>query len=227
MAENFDTEIILKEILSVFQKYAIPVNTIALNISLSDQDFDVVFPHLKDYKAGNFYRSLVVNDIPTTLQAKRRIPFDKLVQWSEENVLPFAQEVATEVEQKFEGIEAKVHVGQATGELDLPIQYSYDISVECRLRDVTEIEGNTVELAFGLQQRDATSYPTVYGHVGWLVDEEGEGDFGLDTVFSLFPWKQEVTWGILDGVHGVKSYFQYLRHHLIEEVQSICKDETP
>ena len=222
MTNDFNAEVVLKEILAVLERYAVPVSTMVLDVSLLEEDFEVVFPQLKEYKAGVFYKSLAVNDIPATLRVKRRMPFGEIVQWLEQNVLPFVQNVAAEIEQRFEGITATVHTNRT--ENGVPNQYSYHISIECRLRDVAEIEFNTVMLSVGVTQYDGASYPMIYGHVGWLVDEESGGDFGIDLVTNLFPRKLEVHPGILDEL---KRSLPRLDRDLRREVERISKNQVP
>src|SRR4051794_36071792 len=55
MTSNFDTETILQEMLAVLEKHAVPVKSVALNLSFLSQDFEATFPHIKEYKAGRFY----------------------------------------------------------------------------------------------------------------------------------------------------------------------------
>ena len=138
MTDNLDAKVLLQEISAVLEEHLAPISTVALDISLLDQDFEVVFPQLKEYKAGVFYKSLLVNDIPTTLRVKRRIPFDEIAEWLEQNVLPFAQDVAAEIEQEFVDVEARAYARRADNHPRLPNDYSYHISIDCRSRDARD-----------------------------------------------------------------------------------------
>lgn len=221
--ETIDAEVILKEILEVFEKYSVPVNTVEVDFSLLDQDFDLMFPHLREYKSGIFYKSLVIDGKPATLRAGRRYPFDELVKWFEQHVLPLAQDIATDIQREFQDVIAQVRVTHHENETGRNgVEYYYRISVTCRRRGMPMIEErNSVELSVGLRQFDATSYPTIYGYVGWLVDKESGNDWAIETVADLFPSNNKVELHGLDYLkRSLPSLRQYLWRELEEHLQS-------
>jgi hypothetical protein len=218
-AETILKEAILKVIIHNLEKHSIPVKTVALDISLLTQDFEMIFPQLKDYKAGVFYRHFVIEGIPTTLHAKRRIPFDEIVKWLELNILPFVKELTTEVEQEFENIKTHFQVSHRDDSTKSVGRYNYSINIDCRRRDEPQVrEGNTITMSVGVSQYDAASYPILYGFVGWLVDEESGGDFGLDTVFNLNPLNLEVHEGALNQL---KKLLPTIRQYLLKEIPKL------
>jgi hypothetical protein len=211
VAHNFDTEIILQEILAVLEKQGVSAKSVAVDISLLPQDFETVFPQLKGYEAGIFYRPLVIHNIPVTLQVKRRIQFDDIVHWLEKQVLPFVINAAEEIKHSFADVATKVHVNRRDNDPHSTRQYSYLIDLSCHLGGKAQIGAKTVLLSIDLAQFDATSYPEIHASVGWLIDEENDGSFGLDLVYNLFSGNQEVHEGILQMV---KSSLPDLYQHL-------------
>jgi glutamine synthetase len=133
MSDAIDTEAILREIVEVLEKHSIPAHTVEVNFSLLDQDFDLVFPQLSDYKAGIFYRSLVIDSIPATLRAGRRCPFDELAKSFEQNVLPLAQVIATDIEKEFQEVKAHIHVSHHEHDSR---RLHYGIIVACRRGEI-------------------------------------------------------------------------------------------
>lgn len=224
MNETINTEVVLKEIAEVLKRHSIPYNTLFVDISLLNEDFDQIFPQLKDYKAGVFYKSLPVNNTPATFQAKRRIPFDEIVEWLRQNILPIIDKIATDVEQDNNDVNAKVNISYQLDNPMLPHMYRYMIDIECRRKDEPKIsEGNTVTLSIVAHQRDSTSYPTIDSFVGWLVDEESGGDFGLDIVErGTFP-QQEIHEGVLNQM---KHSLSYLEKRLKIETQKLHRNSN-
>lgn len=78
MKDNFDVEVVLREVLEVLQRHSIPIETAALNVSLLDPHFDEQFPQLQTYKAGHFHRPMVVDNIPMLFRAQRRFHSTRL-----------------------------------------------------------------------------------------------------------------------------------------------------
>ncbi len=219
MDDKIDSEAILIEILDVLKKHSIPAKTITIDVSLLSPDFESLFPHLKNYKAGHFSRPLIIEDIPVKFLAKRRIPFSELIEWLELNALPLVKEVAAEVERGFVDVKSHFRVNHYEDHPRLARKNNYSIEVECRLRNEPEIqEANTVMLSIGVRQIDATSYPILYGFVGWLVDEESGGDWGIDTVYNLNQLNLEVS---ESGLIYKKREFPMLRQHLLNEVAKL------
>ena len=219
MNDKVDVEAILKEFLDIIEKHSVPVKSIAIDISLLSHDFEIAFPQLKEYKAGRFFRSHNIDGIPASLNAKRRIPFNDIVNWLELNVLPFVKEVAVEVEQEHKEVKAHFQTYHYENHPRFAIKNNYSIGIECRLREEPEIEErNTVVLRVGVRQFDATSYPKLYGFVGWLVDEESGGDWGLETVYDLNPL--ELDFKESDFEYGTR-HLPELRRRLINELPSL------
>lgn len=62
--------------------------------------------------------------------------------------------------------------------------HSYRLGVDCLFSDDAHADYNELDLAVTLQQREATEYPRLRAWVGWLVNEESGGDWGLDIVYD-------------------------------------------
>lgn len=219
MINKFDTEEILSEVLAVFEKHAIPVQTVAINLSLRSDDFEATFPHLKTYKAGRFSRALVIHDIPVAVQIQRRIRFDEFVHGLERHILHSVTQIAEDVRRISPAVDVKLQVGRIGKNLQWPEQVSYHMTVRCHIGDKKVIVGNVVQLSIYLTQLTLTSYPMISADVAWLVDEESGGDFGLEMVSELFHGQKEATEGTLELLQrGLPHLHQKLRSAIQERL---------
>jgi hypothetical protein len=116
MTETFDTEAILKDILEVLRKHGIPVQTVALDVSIFDADFDMNIPTLKTSKASIFHRPMTVENIPMLFQAKRRIPFEQIIHELEQRIAPQTQQFADDIQREFPNYKIKFHTHHSTGD---------------------------------------------------------------------------------------------------------------
>jgi hypothetical protein len=215
MKNDIDVEGILRDILTVLNNYSVPVNTIALDISLLDQDFEKLFSQheLRNYKAGIFYKSLQVEgNIPATLQMKRRLPFNQIALRLERDILPVMQKWGEELEHDFTNEQVKVSSTHSDNHPELSQHYSYNISIECRGKEVVRPYYGGLILSVSLSQFDPTSYPTITAYVGRLVNEERDGDWGIQLIARLFTDNQEVHEGILQMLEtSLPRLYKYLR----------------
>lgn len=151
--------------------------------------------------------------------AKRRIPFNDIIDWLELNVLPFVKNVATEVEQEYIEVKADFQVNLYENHPSMAIKNNYSIGIECRLRGKPNIEErNILILEVGVSQFDATSHPKLFGFVGWLVDEESRGEWDVEKVYDLNPLNQEFT---ENDFEYVTRKLSMLRQYLISEIQNL------
>ena len=186
MTDPIDTETILKEILQILNKHSLPINSMKLDVSLLTDDFEAIFPEIKDYKAGHFFRSIIIDDIPVVFDAQRRIPFKEVIKWLELYAVQFVKNVAAEVEKEFKDVKADFQIRHYENHPRYSTRNLYLISIECRLRSEPKIkEHNTVKMAIGVSQSRAISQPVFIEFVGWLVDEESGGDWGIKTVVDF------------------------------------------
>jgi hypothetical protein len=215
MSNDMDVEGLFKDILIALNKRSIPVNTIALDLSLLPQEFETLFSEneLSRYKAGIFYKSLQLdNIIPATLRIKRRFPFEEIAFRLERDVLPILQSWGKELEHDFENVQVKVNAIRSDNQHHSPQKYFYSISIECRGQEVVRPFYGGEILSISLSQFDAASYPTITAYVGRLVDEEGDGDWGIKPIATLFPNEQEVHEGILQMLEqSLSRLYQALR----------------
>ena len=202
MSNNFDVADIFKEILTVLNKHAVPAQTIALDISLLPKEYDEFCSsdEMRLYKAGVFYKSIQIenNSISATLRIRRRFPFDDIVIWLEQHILPIMQKRSNELECEFKEIRINVHANRTDDSPDSTVKHYYGISIQCANKDAHKPEYGDAMLAIDLRQFDATSYPVIDAFVGTLVDEESGGDWGIHRVVNLFSDRQEVNEYILE-----------------------------
>ncbi len=219
MNDKINTQMVMKEILEVLAKYSLPVKTVSLDISLLSKEFEELFPHLKTYKGGHFFKEQFVEGIPVAFTAKRRIPFDELVHWLRENVHPYLQNVVEEIEREFKEIQTHMRITHEQNNPKLLYSSYHCIEIDCRLRSEPTIEEhNTVVLSIGVSQMHETSYPILFGYVGWLVDRESGDDWGIEKVFDLNQLDLAVNESsLLTMIRDLP----YLRQHLVNELTDL------
>lgn len=220
MTDSFNTTLVLREIVALLQKHGLPVNTIALDLSLLPPEFERIFPHLKEYKAGVFYRALELDQIPATLRVQRRMQFDDIVAWLEDNILPLVTEMAEELPQTFPGLVVELLSRRVAPDPHWKQRRDYFVRVECRLDQLLGLRDNVIQLSIDLSQYDDASYPRITADVAWLVDEESGGDWGLDVINRLFPDNQQVHDGILQIIKTrLPSLYQALQQAITARLQ--------
>lgn len=217
MSHKLNTEMLMKEILEIIKKHSLPVQSVSLDISLLSKEFEEIFPHLKTYKAGRFYKQYQISDTPVAFMARRRIPFVKLTGWLKENAYPYLQQAVYEIEQDFEEIQTILRMID-----DKDSKFSFNnfrIEVECRRKSEPTIEErNTILLSIGIRQLYETSIPVIFGFVGWLVDQESGDDWGIDTIYDLNQLNLEVNESQLIDI---ERQLPYLRQHLVNELMNL------
>ncbi len=194
MNEHFDVEIVLREILDVLRRHNIPVETAALNVSLLDAAFDEYIPQLKAYKAGHFHRPMVIDDVPVLFRVQRRYPFDEIVRVLEHEIRPPVEAFAEALQREYRDLKIAFVSAVGTQSSDIPhplYLHSYRLRVDCRFSDDAHADYNELDMAICLQQREATAYPRLTAWVGWLVDEESGGDWGIDIVYDAIATGQD------------------------------------
>jgi hypothetical protein len=185
MDERFDVENVLRDVLEVLRRHNIPVETASLNVSLLDAAFDELIPQLTTYKAGRFHRPMVIDDVPVLFHAQRRYPFGEIVRMLDREVRPPVEAFAEALQLEYPDVKIRFAREQATPSPDWPHSlylHSYRLGIDCQFSDDAHADYNQLHLSIWLQQLEATAYPQLYASVGWLVDEESGGDWGLDVV---------------------------------------------
>ena len=211
--DPIDNEAILGEIIDVLKKHNIPVNTMSVNISLLDDDFDNTFPNLQHYKEGHYSRHRIVKGTPATIIAQRRLPFDEIAMWMDENILPNVKMLGGQIMQEFGEIKTYLESGRGQDYLG----EFYHISLECRrIEELKREEGNTVGMFYHIRQIAPSSYPEINAEVGWLVDEESGDDWGIHIVYNMV--RQNVWPGSLKG-----QLRESIQKNLSDQLRKECK----
>lgn len=222
MNENFAVEVVLREVLEVLQRHNIPVETAALNVSLLDAAFDEHIPQLKNYKAGVFHRPTVVDNIPLLFVAQRRYPFDEIVRVLEHEVKPSIEGLAQALQREYPDLKIEFASVTATQSSDSPQSlyvYSYRLGITCQFSDDVHADYNELDLAIFLQQLYATAYPRLSAWVGWLVDEESGGDWGVDIVYESMSRDQDYAPHLLNLLHtALPSYFMSFQEEITRKL---------
>lgn len=74
-------------------------------------------------------------------------------------------------------------------------------------------------MAICLQQREATAYPRLNAWVGWLVDEESGGDWGIDIVYDAIATGQDYAPHIVELLQeALPSYFNSFREEIVRKL---------
>ncbi len=228
MNESFDVEIVLREVLEVLRRHNIPIETASLNVSLLDAAFDEHVPQLKSYKAGRFHRPLVIDNVPLLFQAQRRYPFDEIVRVLEHEIRPPIEAFAAALRREYPDQKIEFVSASATQSPDFPHSlylHSYRLGVSCQFSDDAHTAYNKLDLAIYLQQREATAYPKLDAWVGWLVDEESGGDWGVDIVYKAIIGGQDYAPHYLDLLlKALPSYFKSFRKELARKLSGELAD---
>jgi len=201
----------MKDILAVIRKHDLPVQSVVLNISMLDADFDEQIPYLQTYKAGYFHKPMTVDDIPMLFRAQRRVPFKSIIDWLQEQIRPGLEEALSAFEDGYPDytftLTDKTHT---RSESDEPRQYV--LGLKCVLDEESDdpVGYNVLDFSIVVNQMYPTDYPKLGAHIGWLVDREGGDDWGLDIVYRPIPWEQDVADHVLKNLF--KSMPASLRH---------------
>jgi hypothetical protein len=191
MKPIFEVEKVLLEVFEVLRRHNIPIESASLNISLLDSAFDEHFPQLKNYKAGIFNRPFIIENIPVLFQAQRRYPFDEIVRVLENEIRPPIETLAVTLQREYSDLKiAFVHM-DSTQSPNFPPLHSYELGITCRFSDDIHAKDNELHLSIFLQQLNATEYPRLSTYIGWSVDEESGGDWGIDIVYDALDGVQD------------------------------------
>ncbi len=213
---------ILLDIQKVFEHHSVPIQSINLDISLLDEDFSKIISNHYSYSIGYASSSRIFNNISSTIVLKRRIPFQTLVDWLQQNALPLFKNLADDVESTFPHVKTYLDIDYFEG--DHPIyqgHFIYELALSCRHQDKPEIdESNTVLMRFGVLQTSEADYPVVSGFVGWLTDPESGDSWGVRTSTHYNQIKQEATQA---NYEDFESGLKNLKWSLLQEVKKIKK----
>jgi len=180
MSETFDTEAILKDILDVLHKHGLPIQTAELNISLLDDDFEAVvheppfFMKYMDY----IHRPKMIDGVPMLLHLQRRIPFDELQRWYETHIAPPLEKFTAQIQHEFPQFTTVFKSERKPTEF----ANEFNLRIETRLTDNSNASYNEIHLEVGINLSDLPRYPQIVAYVGWLVDPDDNGDWGVDVV---------------------------------------------
>jgi hypothetical protein len=187
MNERFDVQGVLRDVLDVLRRHHIPVETASLNISLRDAAFDDLIPQLQNYKAGNLYRPLVIDGVPMLFRAQRRYLFDEVAQALESSFRLPVEAFAEALRQDYPDLSIEIISKRTALRPEQPNTQdsrAYHLGIHCQFSADAHLDFNQLDLLILLLQIDAATYPHLQAWVGWLIDEESGGDWGLDIVYD-------------------------------------------
>jgi hypothetical protein len=220
--ERFDVESVLRDVLEVLRRHNIPVETAALTVSLLDAAFDELIPQLKTYKAGHFHRPMVIDGVPVLFHAQRRYPFDEIVQALEREIRPPVEAFAGALRREYPDVRTQFVCERATRSPDRPHSrdlHSYRLGIDCRFSDDVHADYDELDLSIWLQQVEATAYPRLRALVGWLVDEESGGDWGLDVVHDAMYGAGDYAPHQVELLQkALPSYFTSVREEIVRKL---------
>jgi hypothetical protein len=216
--ERFDIESILRDVLEVLRRHNLPVETAALNVSLLDAAFDELIPQLKTYKAGHFHRPMVIDGVPLLFQAQRRYPFDEIVHVLDRQVRPPVEAFAEALQREYPDFNIEF-VRASPEQHPAWNAHSYRLGIDCQFSSDAHADYNQLKLSIWLQQREATAYPRLSASVGWLVDEESGGDWGLDVVHdAMYGAGDYAPHQVQLLQNALPSYFDSLREEIVRKL---------
>lgn len=195
---KFDKDAVLRDILAVMQKHGLPVQSVALNISMSDEDFDEQIPYLQTYKAGYYHKPTVIDDVPMLFRAQRRMPFDTIIEWLREHIRPVLDNAVSGFEKMYPAYTfALTDITHQRPESDDSRQYV--LGLKCVLDENSDdpVGYNVLDFTIVVNQMYLTDYPKINALIGWLVDEESGEAWGIDVVFQPLYWEREVAQHVL------------------------------
>jgi hypothetical protein len=229
MNQRVDVELVLRDVLEVLRHHNIPVETASLNVSLREEAFDQQFPQLADYTAGNLYRTLVIETVPVVFQAQRRYPFDDIVRRLEHEIRPGIETFAAALQQEYPDLsiafDRQVPAPAEDGSQSVYL-HQYRLGMSCQFSDDAHTDYNELDLAIFLQQRDATTYPHLWGWVGWLVEEESGGDWGVEIVYQSTLRELDYAPYLVDLLHrALPSYVNHFRKELVRKLSGELSQE--
>jgi hypothetical protein len=144
-----------------------------------------------------------------------RLSFDEIVLELEQSVLPVVENWGKELDRDYPNTQIKINATRSANHPRLPQKYSYNISVNCLEKDAKKHRFGDLVLSINVSQFDLKSDPVISAHVGMLVDEEGDGDWGIHPSFVLFPSNQTVDQAILEKLNNsLPDLYQSLRKAL-------------
>lgn len=144
-----------------------------------------------------------------------RLSFDEIVLKLEQSVLPVVETWGKELERDYPNTQIKANATRSDNHPRLPQKFSYNISVDCLEKHASKHSFGDLTLSIDLSQFDLKSDAVISAHVGMLVDEEGEGDWGIRPIFVLFPSNQTVDEGVLKKLNNsLPDLYQALRKAL-------------
>jgi hypothetical protein len=118
-------------------------------------------------------------------QAQRRFPFEEVAGVLEREIRPRVDAFAEALHQEYPDLKVQFDSTSETQSQSFPhsiFLHSYRLGILCQFSDDTHADYDQLDLSIRLQQDNATTYPELHALVGWLVDEESGGDWGLDVV---------------------------------------------
>ncbi len=154
--------------------------------------------------------------------AQRRYPFDEFVQVLHHEIRPPIETFAEALQREYPALKIEfvsVTTAQSPDFPHLLDLNSYRLGIDCQFSDDTHADYNELDLAIFLQQREATDYPRLSAWVGWLVDEESGGDWGVGTIYTstiegldYAPHRLELL------QRALPSYFKSFRQEIVRKL---------
>jgi hypothetical protein len=154
-------------------------------------------------------------------QAQRRLPFDEIVGVLEREIRPPVEAFAEALQREYPDLKTAFVSESATQSPDWPHSrylHSYRLGIDCQFSDDTHADYNQLNLSIWLQQNIATAYPRLHASVGWLVDEESGGDWGLDIVCNaLGPVGDYAPYQVGLLKKALPSYFESIQKEIVRK----------
>jgi hypothetical protein len=223
--ESFNSEELLKDILAVLKKHGLPVQTVAVDISMFDEDFEGVIPQLKTYKPGILHRPMTIEGVEMLFEAKRRIPFRDLAGWLEKRIVPTIEKFEEVIKDAYPQYTSVFTVKQSDGTAVWPDTDYFGLTIDLRFSDAEDAQyknNNNLQLSIHLVQRGSTEYPQIDAWVAWLVDYERFMDgytWGVDTIYRQSFSQEETLWGMFDTLENTLPT-------LFSEFQRVIEDRS-
>lgn len=210
MNDPFDPNAFLAAIVALAHAHHLPAGSVAVDISLSTDDFAARFPQFQAQPGRVFHHTARAAGVAASLRIQPRLPFAGLAAWLDQAIFPAVQALAAAAPDPAPW----VWVDHAEDDPGRVTRFQHSIHLECR--EQVEGEPAILAVAAGVRQISATSYPILFAYVGWLVDEESDGSFGVDAVYEFNPLHLEAHAGSLTRLAQA---LPTLRRHFQEQHQ--------
>ncbi|NUQ37298.1 MAG: hypothetical protein HUU23_05770 [Caldilineales bacterium] len=217
MNDPFDPDALLAAILALVRAHDLPASSLSVDISLLQPAFAARFPQFQTQPGRLFAHAGQVDGVAVHLHIKPRLPFAELAAWLDGEIFPAVQALAGDAA----GLATRVRLDHAEDDPRRDTRFQHSIHLECRGQAEEEME--ILAVAAGARQVSATSYPILFAYVGWLVDEESDGSFGVDAVYDFNPLHLEAH---PDSLGRLQQALPLLRRHFHAQLQRLRRQQA-